>query len=84
MQAGSIRGYLDLAGHQAEAIPQRLGYNQPPCLVYGRAHATRIPCVWQGLWAWARQLVPLTTTNSQFASSVMTWKYAWLPASWSE
>jgi hypothetical protein len=28
--------------------------------------------------------VPLTTTNSQFASSVMTWKYAWLPASWSE
>src|SRR5271155_483100 len=39
MQAGSIRGYLDLAGYQAEAVPQRLGYNQPPCLVYGRAHA---------------------------------------------
>src|SRR5271155_4876669 len=38
MQAGSIRGYLDLAGYQAEAVPQRLGYNQPPCLVYGRAH----------------------------------------------
>ena len=31
-----------------------------------------------------RQLVPLTTTSSQFASSVLTWKYAVLPASWSE
>src|SRR5271165_1615782 len=47
MQAGSVRGYLDLAGHQAEAVPQRLGYNQPPCLIYGRAHATKIPCAWQ-------------------------------------
>jgi hypothetical protein len=35
MQASSVRGYLDLAGHQPEAVPQGLGYNQPPCLVYG-------------------------------------------------
>src|ERR1700733_2954853 len=48
MQAGSVRGYLDLAGHQAKAVPQRLGYDQTPCLVYGRAHTIKIPCVWAG------------------------------------
>src|SRR5216683_326631 len=35
VQPGSFRGHLDLAGHQAEAVPQHLRDNQSACLVDG-------------------------------------------------
>jgi len=35
VQPGSFRGHLDLAGHQADHVLQRLGDNQPACLVDG-------------------------------------------------
>src|SRR5580704_10658958 len=35
VQPGSIRGHLDLAGHQAETVPQHLRDNQSACLVNG-------------------------------------------------
>lgn len=46
MQADSVGGYLDLAGDQAEAVPQCLRDNQSSCLIYGCPHTTKLPCTW--------------------------------------
>jgi hypothetical protein len=35
VQPGSVRGHLNLTGHQAEAIPQHLRDNQSSCLIDG-------------------------------------------------
>src|SRR5579864_1472019 len=46
VQPGPIHGYLDMAGHKADALPQRSRDNQPPGLIYGCPHTIRIPRLW--------------------------------------
>jgi hypothetical protein len=43
MQSRPIHSYLDVAGHEANAVPQRPWYDQPPSLIYGRPHTISVP-----------------------------------------